>query len=107
MILVSPLDLDCETHFDYFINENTLDLKIEIKGKTPQGKDAVGILNLNCDYLQKLRGQTLLPYLDVKLSLDELKTLLADFEQKIQTKPSSKFPEYCIVAINILKKMIN
>jgi uncharacterized protein (TIGR02646 family) len=99
---ISPLEQNCEDHFDYFLNA---DNEIIIKGKTVEGKDAVKILELDLPHLNRLRGDSIIPlitddngdFLD-KNKLNQLKSTLFN-------KLNSEFTPFCVVIDSVLQKI--
>jgi uncharacterized protein (TIGR02646 family) len=103
---VSPLEIDCQTHFDYFVIEKEDKIQIGVKGITNEGVDAIKILNLDNDELRKKRGEVLSPYLDEMLTREEVIKIHDSFLQQIANKPNNIFPAFCVVVVNILGKLI-
>jgi len=103
---ISPLDLECEDHFDYFLISKEQYLQIGVRGKTEKGQEAVRILNLDNEELRRQRGAVLETIFDENNTKEDLILLLNYYENQINKKPDNKFPPFCIVALNILRKLI-
>jgi uncharacterized protein (TIGR02646 family) len=99
---ISPLEQNCEDHFDYFLNAEN---EIIIEGKTDEGKCAVEMLQLDLPHLNRLRGNSIIPlitnnngdFLD-KNDLDQIKSTLFN-------KINNEFTPFCVVIDSVLQKI--
>jgi uncharacterized protein (TIGR02646 family) len=96
-IILSPLQVDCETHFDY--KENG-----EIIGLTEEGKATIKNLNLDCKRLRLLRKEVLNTYIfdvwqeDMTTNIEIDNVLAPDFDgEKYILQP------FCMAIVAILK----
>jgi uncharacterized protein (TIGR02646 family) len=65
--IISPLSVDCVTHFDYEVNG-------VIVGKTEQATKTIQFFNLNCKRLVLLREKAIDAYINENMQMDRLIT---------------------------------
>ena len=99
---ISPLEQNCEEHFDYFLNA---DDEIIVEGRTNEGKTVVEMLKLDLPYLNRLRGNSIIPLITNTegefLDDDELNQIIMN----LFNKTDNMFVPFCIVVKNILQKI--
>lgn len=103
-ITINPLDEDCEIHFSYSFNPDSLEVSIE--GLSENGQDTIEKLNLNTPKLRTLRGETVAGFIfdengdyisnkDANIIASQIKT------QKV----NNQFEPFCVVLEYILKNL--
>ena len=101
-ILINPLDENCESHFSYEFNPDTL--FISIIGNSREGKEVVQKLNLDVDILKSERGKAVAgilfdengDYISPKVAQD----LMFAIKQR---NANNQFEPFCVVLEHILK----
>jgi uncharacterized protein (TIGR02646 family) len=100
---ITPLQEDCEAHFDCFQIEDADERQIKVVGRSETAKKVIALLNLNTLKLQRLRGETLSPFLE-DLTLDEATILLNKFRTEKENTHNQPLRPFLQVLIRLLEK---
>ncbi|MCX7067620.1 MAG: TIGR02646 family protein [Methylococcales bacterium] len=103
-IAINPLDENCEAHFAYSFNPDSLEISVE--GLSEQGKNTIEKLNLNTPKLRTLRGETVAGFIFDEngdyISNEDANIIASQI--KIQ-KVNNQFEPFCVVLEYILKNL--
>jgi len=101
-ISISPLDENCESHFSYEFNADSL--FVSIIGISTEGQDTIQKLNLDVDILKSERGKAVAGILFDEngdyISPEEAQNLIVAIKQR---KANNQFEPFCVVLEHILK----
>jgi uncharacterized protein (TIGR02646 family) len=100
---ITPLQKDCETHFDYFQIEDANEWQIKVVGQTEIAINVIALLNLNTPKLCRLRGETLSPFLE-NLTVDEANTILNKLRNEINNTLNQPLRPFIQILIKLLEK---
>jgi uncharacterized protein (TIGR02646 family) len=100
---ITPLQKDCETHFDYFQIEDADEWQIKVVGLTENAVNVIKLLNLNTPKLCRLRGESLSPFLE-NLTVNEAKTILNKLKIEINDTLQKPLRPFIQVLIKLLEK---
>jgi uncharacterized protein (TIGR02646 family) len=100
---ITPLQNDCETHFDYFQIEDADEWQIKVVGQTEIAINVIALLNLNTPKLCRLRGETLSPFLE-NLTIDEAHTILNKLRNEINNTLNQPLRPFIQILIKLLEK---
>ncbi len=100
---ITPLQKDCEIHFDYFQIEDTDEWQIKMIGLSETATKVIALLNLNTPKLCRLRGETLRPFLE-NLTNVEVITILDKLKTEMQNKLNQPLRPFVQVLIRLLEK---
>lgn len=99
-IKVSPLDIDCESKFEF-------DEEGNIDGVDQDAKETIKVLGLDCSTLNTDRKAAIQPYIDKyrgkTVSKDVLEAKIAELEQK---NNEGRFIPFCFVSIYYIKNYL-
>lgn len=102
-ISITPLQVDCETHFTYYwLGDN----KVEIVGLTAAAEETIKVLGLNVEKLKSLRGSVLVDENGNLLEESAIKTQLAEYERQLLSKENDTFRPFCMAEIIVLKRLL-
>jgi uncharacterized protein (TIGR02646 family) len=103
-IVINPLDENCEAHFAYSFNPDSLEVSIE--GLSENGQDTIEKLNLDTPKLRTLRGETVAGFI-----FDENGNYISDEDVNIlasqikSRKQNNHFEPFCVVLEYVLKNL--
>lgn len=106
LLKITPLDINCETHFFYRFNYSLDDKpNVEITHLSNDGEEAIRVLNLNNKKLRKMRGDWI-----AYLIFDENNNLIPedDIEKLLsiaRQKEDGKFLPFCVALEQILQSL--
>jgi hypothetical protein len=105
-IFINPLEENCESHFDYSFNPDSLE--VSIAGASEKGTDTVNKLNLDITELRVARGEAIAGFIFDEngdyISHEDANILASQI--KIRTQ-NNQFEPFCVVLEYILKTTYN
>ncbi len=102
-LTITPLQKECETHFDYFQIEDGDEWQIELKGLSKKAIEVIDILNLNTPKLRRLRGETLRPFLE-NLTTQEAIIILNKLKTELTITLNQPLRPFIQILIKLLEK---
>ncbi|MFY7937699.1 MAG: retron system putative HNH endonuclease [Flavobacterium sp.] len=93
ILLVSPFDGNCETHFRF-------DAAGQVHHMSNEGEDTIKILNLNIRKLKHLRNEAINDFFEVNQPVTEQDFVL--LEQMLQNRTGNEFMPFCVAILSLL-----
>ena len=102
-LAVSPLQVDCETHFDYFQIEDADEWQIKVVGLSENAVQVIALLNLNTPKLCRLRGAYIRAYLE-DLTVEEAVIIREKLKDSIKNTFNVPLKPFVQIIIRLLEK---
>lgn len=102
-LLITPLQTDCETYFDYIQIEDTDEWQIKVVGLSENAEKVIDLLNLNTPKLCRLRGASIRPYLD-NLTFEEAIIICNKLKESIKDTLNQPLKPFVQIIIRLLEK---